>query len=47
MASERLRAFAMALLYAAADLIGVLTIPALALAIFVLLPLFYGITSHG
>jgi hypothetical protein len=39
---ERLRAFAGALLYAAAGLIGVLTIPALALAIFVLLPLFYG-----
>ncbi|MFC9635927.1 TMEM175 family protein [Streptomyces mirabilis] len=44
---ERLRAFAGALLYAAAGLVGVLTIPALALAIFVLLPLFYGITSHG
>ncbi|MGW6404300.1 hypothetical protein [Streptomyces sp. NPDC055134] len=44
---ERLRAFVGALLYAAAGLIGVLTIPALALAIFVLLPLFYGITSHG
>ncbi|MET8291347.1 hypothetical protein ABZV80_40095 [Streptomyces sp. NPDC005132] len=44
---ERLRAFAGVLLYAAAGLVGVLTIPALALAIFVLLPLFYGITSHG
>ncbi|MFF1966033.1 TMEM175 family protein [Streptomyces sp. NPDC058232] len=44
---ERLRAFAGALLYAAAGLVGVLTIPALALAIFVLLPLFYGLTSHG
>ncbi|MEV5787145.1 TMEM175 family protein [Streptomyces sp. NPDC051639] len=44
---ERLRAVVGALLYAAAGLVGVLTIPALALAIFVLLPLFYGITSHG
>ncbi|MFE4652253.1 DUF1211 domain-containing protein, partial [Streptomyces sp. NPDC056707] len=44
---ERLRAFAGALLYAAAGLVGVLTVPALALAIFVLLPLFYGLTSHG
>ncbi|WP_393088460.1 hypothetical protein [Streptomyces sp. LN704] len=44
---ERVRAFVGALLYTAAGLVGVLTIPALALAIFVLLPLFYGITSHG
>ncbi|MET7729590.1 hypothetical protein [Streptomyces mirabilis] len=44
---ERVRAFVGALFYAAAGLVGVLTIPALALAIFVLLPLCSGITSHG
>ncbi|MFE2605321.1 hypothetical protein [Streptomyces mirabilis] len=44
---ERVRAFVGALFYAAASLVGVLTIPALALAILVLLPLCSGITSHG
>ncbi|MEU2865748.1 hypothetical protein ACIQWL_49650 [Streptomyces mirabilis] len=44
---ERVRAFVGALPYAAAGLVGVLTIPALALAILVLLPLCSGSTSHG
>ncbi|MFF3467633.1 hypothetical protein [Streptomyces sp. NPDC002619] len=41
---ERLRALVGALLYVSA---GVVTTPVLALVIFILLPIFYGITSHG
>jgi uncharacterized membrane protein len=45
-ARERLRAVAGAVGYIGAGLLGVLYSPALALAIFVLLPIFYGLTSE-
>jgi uncharacterized membrane protein len=44
---ERIRALAGVLLYAVAAAVGDLATPVGALVIFVLLPVFYGITSHG
>jgi hypothetical protein len=46
-ASERTRAVVGAALYAGAGLLGSLMAPKLALAIFVLAPIFYALTSEG
>ena len=46
-ANERLRAVVGAALYAIAGVLGYLITPALALAIFIALPIFYAITSEG
>ncbi len=46
-ARERGRAFAAVVLYAAAGVLGWVSSPMLALAIFLALPVFYGVTSEG
>ena len=46
-ARETLRAWAGVVLYAVAGAIGYLVTPTVALAIFVALPVFYGVTTHG
>jgi hypothetical protein len=46
-ARERTRALAGVVLYTLAGAAGVLLTPAVALVIFLLLPVFYGVTSHG
>ena len=46
-ARETARAWAGVPLYAIAGAFGYLATPTVALAIFVLLPIFYGLTSHG
>ena len=47
LARERLRTLVGVVLYALAAPLAVLVYPAAALAIFLVLPVFYGITSHG
>jgi hypothetical protein len=44
---ERARALAGVVLYAVAAAVGDLATPVGALVVFILLPAFYGITSHG
>ncbi len=46
-ARERTRAWAGVVLYAIAGTLGYLIAPPVALTIFLALPIFYGITSHG
>lgn len=46
-ARERPRALAGVVLYLAAGTVGVLVHPLVASVIFVILPVFYGLTSHG